>query len=55
MTVPIRVFGDHEEKAPGLLVDQDRLGVIVFDKDGGHGLIAIIREAQWIVDALVHY
>ena len=55
MAVPIRVFGDHKEKASGLLVDQDRLGVIVFDEDGGHGLIAIIREAQGIVDAIVHY
>tara|TARA_B100000900_G_C20364269_1_gene627652 strand:+ start:455 stop:622 length:168 start_codon:yes stop_codon:yes gene_type:complete len=55
MAVPIRIFGDHKQQASGLLVDQDRLGVIVFDEDGGHGLIAIIREAQGIIDALVHY
>ena len=55
MAVPIRVFWNHEEKSPGLLVDQDGLGVIIFDEDGGNGLIPIIHEAQGIVDALVHY
>ena len=55
MAVPTRVFGDHKQQASFLLVDQDRLGVIVFDENGGHGLIAIIREAQGIVDAIIHY
>ena len=44
MTVPIGVFGDHKEKATRLSIDQDGLGVIVFDEYRGNGFVSIICE-----------